>query len=61
MSQDTTSSYQQSPMTRQPLVGGGGGGGSGSGAAARGMGSFALGGKTPRRAGGTVNTGPLGR
>ncbi|KAI4611037.1 uncharacterized protein J4E87_010640 [Alternaria ethzedia] len=49
LSQDAHSSYQNSPMTRQPLASG-----------ARGLGNFMLG-KSSRRTGGTANTGPLGR
>ncbi|KAF1840996.1 uncharacterized protein K460DRAFT_359534 [Cucurbitaria berberidis CBS 394.84] len=45
-------SYQASPLTRQPLVGN---------VAARGLGNFALGGKSSGRAGGIANTEPLGR
>ncbi|KAF1941786.1 hypothetical protein EJ02DRAFT_346880 [Clathrospora elynae] len=44
--------YQNSPMTRQPLV---------AGVAPRALGNFAMGGKTSMRAGGTTNTEPLGR
>ncbi|KAF1837571.1 hypothetical protein BDW02DRAFT_586535 [Decorospora gaudefroyi] len=54
---DIAPSYNQSPMTRQPLVGG---------VAPRGLGNFAQGEKTSRRSGDTGNadtgnTGPLGR
>ena len=50
---ETASSYQASPMTRQPL----------GGHVARNLGSFALGGagKVSRRSGGSAHTGLLGR
>ncbi|KAI4946101.1 hypothetical protein J4E91_007544 [Alternaria rosae] len=50
LDQDAHSSYQNSPMTRQPLAGGVG---------VRGLGNFSLGGKS-RRTGGAANNGPLG-